>query len=103
MYRAQSNNTENLGSADLSRVYRFLMSNPDVKISDDIVTCFLHSGAPGVEELTPKFESVKTEGEPAFDNWERMIILRYCAARQWRPQYCPQEIWSNYCDIGTNP
>lgn len=102
-YRAQSNNTENLGATNVRRVKEFLLSHPNVTIGDKIVKDFLQSGAPGISELVPKFDSVKSEGEPGFDNWERMIILRFCAARKWRPHLQPMEIFDNYCNIGTNP
>ena len=102
-YRAQSNNTENLGTLLPNRVKEFLLANPYITVNDEVVHDFLKSGAPSVAELTPKFDSVKSEGEPGFDNWERMIILRFCAARLWRPDNTPEEIFDNYCNIGTNP
>ncbi len=102
-YRSQSNNTENIGAADLDRVKKFLFQNPSLHISSPFVEEFLKTVAPSVEELAPKFETVKTEGEPGFDNWARMVMMRFYAAKKWRPNLEPQTIWENYCDVGTNP
>ena len=103
MYRSQSNNTENIGAADLERVKEFLLANATLDINHPKVKQFLNDFAPSVKYLQPKFETVKTEGEPAFDNWARMVMMRFYAARMWRPWMTNEEIWDNYCDIGTNP
>lgn len=102
-YRSQSNNTENIGASDLNKVKEFLLINPDLDVNHPKVDEFLSEMAPSVADLYPKFESVKTEGEPGFDNWARMVIMRFYAAVKWRNWMSPREIWDNYCDIGTNP
>jgi ribonucleoside-triphosphate reductase len=102
-YRSQSNNTENIGSGYEKEVKAFLFKNPDLSIQHPKVKSFLASLAPSKETLTKMFESVKTEGEPGFDNWPRMQMLRFYAAKQHRPQFTSEEIWERYCDVGTNP
>jgi adenosylcobalamin-dependent ribonucleoside-triphosphate reductase len=102
-YRSQSNNTENIGSNYEEKVKAFALANPNLDIQHPEVLAFLQTFAPSKEKLTEMFESVKTEGEPGFDNWPRMQLLRFYAARKQRPQYSDEEIWVRYCDCGTNP
>jgi hypothetical protein len=102
-YRSQSNNTENIGAGQENKVKSFLLSNPDLSIDDESVRLFLDQFKPSLESLKAKFESVKTEGEPGFDNWARMQATRFYAARKWRPNQTPEQVWQNYCDVGTNP
>lgn len=102
-YRSQSNNTENLGSQYYEKVKAFALSNPELNIQHPKVKSFLSSLTPNKETLERMFESVKREGEPGFDNWPRMQLLRFYAARQTRLSYSDEEIWERYCDCGTNP
>lgn len=102
-YRSQSNNTENIGSNQEEQVRAFAIANPDLHIQHPKVLEFIQTFAPSKEKLTEMFESVKTEGEPGFDNWPRMQLLRFYAARKQRPQYTNEEIWERYCNCGTNP
>jgi ribonucleoside-diphosphate reductase alpha chain/ribonucleoside-triphosphate reductase len=102
-YRSQANNTVTIGSQHESLVKQFACDNADLHIQHPKVLAFLQSLAPSKETLQKMFESVKTEGEPGFDNWPRMQLLRFYAARKERPQYSNEEIWERYCDCGTNP
>jgi ribonucleoside-triphosphate reductase (thioredoxin) len=102
-YRSQSNNTENIGSNCEEQIKQFALDNSDLHIQHPKVLEFLQSMSPSKETMLRMFESVKTEGEPGFDNWPRMQLLRFYAARKERPQYSNEEIWTRYCDCGTNP
>lgn len=102
-YRSQSNNTENLASSKLSDIKNFALNHPNLELSHPEVRKFILSTRPTLEDLEDKFKSVKTEGEPGFDNWARMCLARFYAARKWRPELSPEEIWQEFCDLGTNP
>ena len=103
MYRSQSNNTETLGSRELEQLKKFLFANPDLHLNHEVVKDYFAGFAPSIEKLENKFETVKTEGEPGFDNWMRMTAQRFYAARKWRPGVSLDNIWDWYCDVGCNP
>jgi adenosylcobalamin-dependent ribonucleoside-triphosphate reductase len=104
-YRAQSNITENIGAdpESLEKIRQFAINNPTLSIQDLKVREFIKTFRPDKIELTRMFETVRSEGEPGFDNWARMCLIRFYAAIRKRPQYTPEQIWEYYCDIGTNP
>jgi adenosylcobalamin-dependent ribonucleoside-triphosphate reductase len=100
-YRIQSNNTECIGVSHLPKLRAFLESNPDA--SWDEINKFIDQYKPSVEWLRKRFEVVRYEGEPGFNNFLLMTARRWKAVREWRPG-CPiDEIWVRYCDVCTNP
>lgn len=102
-YRAQSNNTENVGSIHEKEVLKFAVNNPDLHIDHPKVKAFLMSLRPDRAYFEELFKTIPSEGEPGFDNFPRMQLLRFYAARKREPEISPVTLWDMYCDVLTNP
>lgn len=100
-YRIQSNNTECIGVKGLKKLREFLEFKPDASWSE--INVIIKQHKPSVEWLKARFEVVRHEGEPGFNNFLAMAAKRWKAAREHRPDCPTNEIWQRYCDICTNP
>jgi adenosylcobalamin-dependent ribonucleoside-triphosphate reductase len=100
-YRIQSNNTECIGSGHLSQLKVFLEENPDASWTQ--INKFISQFKPSSEWLKSRFEVVRYEGEPGFNNFLVMTAKRWKAIREHRPECPVNEIWVRYCDVVTNP
>lgn len=100
-YRWQSNNTECVGSLHTNELKAFLESNPDSDL--DTIINFIDQFKPSLEWFEEKFKTIAASGEPGINNYLLMCAKRWMAVRKWRPNVPINEIWSLYCDVGTNP
>jgi|GEM_PF-332109 len=100
-YRIQSNNTECIGVKGLHELRSFLESNPDASWNE--INSIIDKYKPSVEWLKSRFEVVRYEGEPGFNNFLAMVAKRWKAVREHRPECPTNEIWQRYCDVCTNP
>lgn len=100
-YRWQSNNTECVGSLHTNELKTFLESNPDSDL--DTIIEFIDQFKPSLEWFEEKFQTIAASGEPGINNYLLMCAKRWLAVRKWRPNVPINEIWSLYCDVGTNP
>jgi hypothetical protein len=100
-YRIQSNNTECIGVKGLQELRMLLEADPDVDWK--VIKALINKYKPSVEWLKKRFEVVRYEGEPGFNNFLYMVARRWKAVRKWRPSCPTNEIWVRYCDVVTNP
>lgn len=100
-YRWQSNNTECVGSPFAPQLRAFLEASPDSTL--DSILDFIDQFKPSLEWFEEKFKTIAASGEPGINNYLLMCAKRWLAVRKWRPHVAINEIWSLYCDVGTNP
>lgn len=96
-YRSQSNNTECVGSIHYDTLIEWLKLYPNK--SEKEIYQYIAQFKPTKDYLVKRFESIRLEGEPGFDNYLAMVVRRYLAAREWRPNQDP----FLFTDVATNP
>lgn len=96
-YRVQSNNTECIGSHGWQILVDYVKNNPDCTYQD--VKLIFDKYKPSKDMLQGRIDSLKSIGDPGFNNYLLMAWKRFEAARQYRPD----EDFTKYMDVSTNP